>query len=175
MSRGQGQGQDDQVLLDYLATLLLDEEQPEVETTIPSDTPYPASDFPMMCLHAQIGGVKIAIPINQVVGMQALAGPLYTAPTWHDLPAYAATQHAQLALVDLAGVLHIAPADYMSSAWRGHMLKLKDLSVGILVDAIVGPAQQTSVPDAGQVQRFVWGDVAALPDSSNWLIANLKG
>ena len=170
-------GQDDQVLMDYLATLLQDEE-PQQAVSVAGEQqqmPFAASDFPMMCLHAQVGEAKIAIPINQVAGMQALAGPLYAAPAWHDLPTYVPTQHGQMALVDVAGVLQAVPADYLSSAWRGHMLKLKDLSVGILVDAIIGPAQQTNAPDAGQVQCLAWGDVAALQDSSNWLIANLKG
>lgn len=169
------QDQGDQVLMDYLATLLMDEQLPQQATALPSDKPFADSDFPMMCLHAQIGQVKVAIPLNQIAGMQALAGPMYVAPEWHDLPAYLPTQHSQMVLVDMANVLHTDPADYLAPAWRGHMLKFKDLSVGILVDAIVGPAPQPSAPDEHQVQRFVWGDVASLKAPSSWLIANLKG
>jgi hypothetical protein len=170
-------GQDDQVLMDYLATLLQDEEPQQAAsvTDEQQQMPFAANDFPMMCLSASIGESKIMIPINQVAGMQALAGPLYETSAWQALPAYLPTQHGKMPLIDLSVILQIESANYLDSAWRGHMLKLKDLSVGILVDAIVGPEQQTNAPDAGQVQSLAWGDVAALQGSSNWLIANLKG
>ena len=167
------QTQDDQVLMDYLATLLQDETQAEAENLAPS-SPFAVSDFPMMCLHARLGEVKLAIPINQVAGMQALAGPLYAAPAWHDLPAYLPTQHGQVVLVDMAAVLQTKPADYLASTWRGHMLKLKDVPVGILVDAISGPGSQTNAPAEHQVQRLPWGDIAPLTEASAWLVANLK-
>ena len=177
MSRGQVKGQDDEVLLDYLATLLTDDElhQSPAEVSLATDAAFVADDFPMTCLAAKIGEVKILVPISQVAGMQALAGPLYGGSSWQGLPTYLPTAHGQMPLLDVAAVLGVAPADYLASTWRGHLLKSKDLDKGILVDAILGPAQQAQVPASDKVQRLPWGDIADLGAGASWLIGNLKG
>lgn len=177
MSRGPVKGQDDEVLLDYLATLLLDDEADQLSTaeSLVMDTAFVANDFPMTCLAAKVGDVKILLPISQVAGMQALAGPLYEGPSWQGLPTYLPAAHGQMLLVDVAAVLGVAPADYLASTWRGHLLKIKDLDKGILVDAILGPAQQAQIPASEKVQRLPWGDIADLDASTSWLIGNLKG
>ena len=177
MSRGPVKVQEDEVLLDYLATLLMDDEveQSPKEEPLVTDAAFEADDFPMTCLAAKVGKVKILLPISQVAGMQALAGPLYEGASWQGLPTYVPTAHGQMPLVDVAAELGVAPADYLSSTWRGHLLKIKDLDKGILVDAILGPAQQAQVPASDKVKRLPWGDIADLDARASWLIGNLKG
>ena len=175
--KGQVKGQDDEVLLDYLATLLMDDESDQQPTAAPlvTESAFGADDFPMTCLAAKVGDMQILVPISQVAGMQALAGPLYESAPWQGLPAYLPTAHGQMPLLDVAAVLGLVPADYLASTWRGHLLKIKDLDKGILVDTILGPVQQAQVPASDKVQRLPWGDIADLEAGASWLIANLKG
>ncbi len=170
------QGHDDQVLMDYLATLLSEGEQQTTEPQAePATVVFPRTDFPMTCLRARVGDASLSIPINQLAGMQALAGPLYVTKAWQGLPTYLPSPHGQMLLLDVAAVLQQTPSNYVDSAWRGHLLKLKDQQLGVLVDAIQGPMEQQQAPAKDQVQRLAWADVACLEDASEWLIANVKG
>lgn len=171
------QGQDDQVLMDYLATLLMDDEdgQPQSADGKSAQAAFIDEQFPMTCLSAQVAGATILVPINQVAGMQALAGPLFLADAWHGLPAYRLNQYGQMPLLDVTSIIQQPLSDYLDSAWRGHLLKLKGLEVGLLVDAILGPVQQATAPEMAQVRGFDWGDVGALCDDNQWLLGNFKG
>ncbi|MCP4880433.1 MAG: hypothetical protein GY905_07775 [Gammaproteobacteria bacterium] len=147
MTREGSSGADeDQVLLDYLGQLLDEPGDLECSEAKPGSQGAEAADaeepmnYPVAGICGCLGNQTILLPVAQIVGMQALAGPLVAAEGVLGLSCWRVNAHADLILVDPSSDLEIKAPNYADSRWRGHMLKLKDQNIGLLVNTISGPA-----------------------------------
>jgi hypothetical protein len=155
MSMGENNEQEhDQVLLDYLDTLLQDDvaegslqstgkdlqqiQQMDLDTT--QNTPVVAAfSYPLMGLRVQIAGCDLVLPIAGLAGMQALTGPLLRSGEVEGLASWKVNLHADLAMLDASHGLDRSVPTYEDAQWRGHVLKLKGQAYGLLVNDIKGP------------------------------------
>jgi len=140
----------DQVLMDYLGTLLQDDVDTNLapSSTVDSGT---SSDeinngvsqisYPLTGIRARVSDQNILLPIEQLAGMQALTGPLVSSAMLEaEWPSWKVNLHAELALLDVSAALRTEMPAYSSGQWRGHLLKLKQQACGVLVDEIMGPS-----------------------------------
>ena len=154
-----GQSDQDEVLLDYLGTLLQDDSEPvqvssaekKVDKSNEQSLVEPIAEliYPLAGIRVSMAGYTLLLPIKQLAGMQAISGPLSPADDLEAWPSWKVNPHADLNLLDASPVLTSTAPNYADAQWRGHILKLKAQDWGLLVDEIMGPytVQQKQIAD----------------------------
>lgn len=142
MSIGNNTDQDE-VLLDYLGTLLQDDAEVQAKSAAhngdTAEQQQPQLTYPLVGIRARIAEQLILLPVAQLAGMQAVTGPLSPADDVGEWPSWKINPHAELALLDASQALGVSLPNYADGQWRGHVLKLKAQTSALLVDEIMGP------------------------------------
>jgi hypothetical protein len=134
----------DAVLMDYLSGLLTPQDpQPDDKPKLANELNIDAKKNTLLaaqpCLQVKLGEQNVLLPLVDLVGMQAICGPLIAVGGVH----WQCEKHSNQVLVDLRECLNVSVIPYGLGSWQGHSLKLKQTQQSVLVDVIIGPVHST--------------------------------